>query len=44
MDHPELELPHPRMTERYFVLYPLAEIRPDLRLPSWPKSCKEYLL
>lgn len=44
MDHPELELPHPRMTERYFVLYPLAEIRPNLRLPSWPKSCKEYLL
>ena len=40
---PELELPHPRMTVRSFVLAPLAEIRPDLRLPGWEKSCSEYL-
>jgi 2-amino-4-hydroxy-6-hydroxymethyldihydropteridine diphosphokinase len=39
----ELELPHPRMTERSFVLAPLAEIRPDLRLPGWEMSCSEYL-
>ena len=40
---PELVLPHPRMTERVFVLAPLAEIRPDLKLPGWDYSCEEYL-
>ncbi len=30
----EIELPHPRATARRFVLEPLAEIRPDLRLPG----------
>jgi len=40
---PELELPHPRITGRLFVLAPLAEIRPDLRLPGWERSCCEYL-
>jgi 2-amino-4-hydroxy-6-hydroxymethyldihydropteridine diphosphokinase len=29
LETPELSLPHPRMTERAFVLVPLAELLPD---------------
>lgn len=34
LDLPGLTLPHPRMTERAFVLAPLAEIAPDLAIPG----------
>jgi 2-amino-4-hydroxy-6-hydroxymethyldihydropteridine diphosphokinase len=32
LDEPGLVLPHPRLFERAFVLVPLAEIRPDLKI------------
>lgn len=35
---PELEIPHPRLTERAFVVVPLAEINPDMILPGGVKA------
>jgi 2-amino-4-hydroxy-6-hydroxymethyldihydropteridine diphosphokinase len=40
---PELTLPHPRLAERRFVLAPLAEIAPDLRIPAFGASPSELL-
>jgi 2-amino-4-hydroxy-6-hydroxymethyldihydropteridine diphosphokinase len=34
LDEPGLRLPHPRLHERAFVLGPLAELAPGLRIPG----------
>ncbi|MDQ2077670.1 2-amino-4-hydroxy-6-hydroxymethyldihydropteridine diphosphokinase [Marinimicrobium sp. ABcell2] len=34
IDQPRLQVPHPELSKRNFVLYPLAELAPDLTLPS----------
>jgi 2-amino-4-hydroxy-6-hydroxymethyldihydropteridine diphosphokinase len=44
IESPELQLPHPRIAEREFVLRPLADIRPDLVLPGQTESTRDLLL
>jgi len=43
IETPELVIPHPRLTERAFVLIPLAQIAPDLVHPVNGKTIKELL-
>ncbi len=38
-----LEIPHPRMTERRFVLEPLAELAPALRHPQTGQTVRQML-
>ncbi|MCA1657899.1 MAG: 2-amino-4-hydroxy-6-hydroxymethyldihydropteridine diphosphokinase, partial [Verrucomicrobiaceae bacterium] len=43
IEMPGLRLPHPRMTERQFVLRPLADIRPELILPNQAEPIQTLL-
>ena len=40
---PELHIPHPRWSERRFVVQPLACLRPDLKLPGSSETVSEVL-
>ena len=44
IDTLELQVPHPRMLQRKFVLVPLAEIAPTLKHPSWAETTAELLI
>jgi len=38
IDTPALQVPHPRMLERAFVLTPLLEIAPDVNVPGFGRA------
>lgn len=43
VDSAALTVPHPRWSEREFVVRPLADVRPDFRLPSSNRTVRQVL-
>jgi 2-amino-4-hydroxy-6-hydroxymethyldihydropteridine diphosphokinase len=43
IEEPDLVIPHPRASQRRFVLQPLSHLRPDLVLPGQTKTVRELL-
>ena len=43
IDTPALQVPHPRLSQRRFVLVPLQELAPDLRHPQWKGTVSQIL-
>ena len=43
IDEPDLQVPHPRLSERRFVLLPWAELSPNLKIPGKEKTIEELL-
>ena len=40
----EITIPHPRWSERRFVVQPLADVRPDMRIQGQNRTVQEVLL
>jgi 2-amino-4-hydroxy-6-hydroxymethyldihydropteridine diphosphokinase len=43
VSEPDLEVPHPRMRQRRFVMMPLADVAPDLLEPGWEDRAEGWV-
>jgi 2-amino-4-hydroxy-6-hydroxymethyldihydropteridine diphosphokinase len=43
VSEPDLEIPHPRMRLRRFVMAPLADVAPDLLEPGWEDRAEGWV-